>query len=285
MICSYDINLQNRTCRLGGIREKNKTRPSNLFLFFLSSLSLSVSQCQHKNLAIYPLKWEETLADLPGHDLLPLLRHLVAVIHLALVHGRLPLAHRIQHHRLHRPPKRLAPLHEREDAHRRRAAEQPQNPHGHPSREELPAEDVRAAVHGHGPEDDERERHEHGDGPRDERRFLELRLLGVRLGVCLGGFHGRAVVLRGGGGGDGALAAFGIRRSGLPQEGAVVDFADLPHGDPVVVLAAEGEGQDGDEDQRAAEGGDVACEHGVAVLVGGCVSFWVSLGAGGILCV
>ena len=147
-----------------------------------------------------------------------------------------------------------------EDPYRGRTAEQPEYADRNPAGEELLAEDVSRSVHGHWPQDYQGQRHEDRDRPCDGRGFLELGLFGVRLGG-LGGRFDRGPVVDG----HGALAAFDVD-AGAAHDAAVVDLADVPHRDPVVVLAAEGKGQDGDEDKGTAERGDVACQHGIAIF-------------------
>ena len=145
---------------------------------------------------------------------------------------------------------RLPPLPERENAHAGRTAEQPQDPDRHPAGEEALAEDIPGAIHGHGPEDEQDERHGHGQGAGDDGGFLQFALLG---GVGVDGGGATVVDV-----GD----EFEVNVCGLGNV-RVVANADERHGDPVVVLAAGRVGQDGDEDERGQEGGDVAGQHGV----------------------
>ena len=126
----------------------------------------------------------------------------------------------------------LAALDNRVHTHTERGTEHPEDPHRHPACEELLAEHVAGAVHGHGPEHKQRKREEDSEIARSLGRLEQLRLLG---GLLLGrlGFHGRdhlwVEVSRGG-------------------EIAVVTPADFLHSSPVVVVGAQSEGQDGYED-------------------------------------
>jgi len=53
----------------------------------------------------------------------------------------------------------------------------------------------------------------------------------------------------------------------------VVALADRLHGEPVVVLRAEGIGEDGDEDERGEQRDHVPCKHGVVGAGGVDVEF------------
>lgn len=144
---------------------------------------------------------------------------------------------------------RLSTLPQREDADTRRAAEQPEDADCDPTSEEGPAEDVSRPEQRHRPEDKEGQRHGNGGGAGDDGGFLQLALLGrISFGV------GTAPVS--------SWCEFQIDVGGGGDVTVVAD-TDSGHGDPVVVLATERVGQDGNEDKRTQEGGHVTGQHGV----------------------
>ena len=96
----------------------------------------------------------------------------------------------------------MPPLPKRIQPHATRAAEQPQDPHGDPTREELLAEDVSGAVQRHGPQDQQCDGEDAGEGFGDGGRAQEFALL---LGVFFRGEArgaGDVFEVCAGGGGD-----------------------------------------------------------------------------------
>lgn len=143
----------------------------------------------------------------------------------------------------------VPPLPERIDTHTRRREEQPNNPDAHPARKERFTEHIPSPIQRHGPQNQQNKRHNDREGFRDKGCTGEF---GLFFGGFFGGEAGDVV-------GDGFDVD--VLRGG---DGDVVAEADERHGFVVVVLGAEGVGEDGDEDEGGEEGGDVASEHGVA---------------------
>ena len=117
------------------------------------------------------------------------------------------------------------------------------------------AKDIPAAVHGHRPQHQQADGHERGERLSYEGRAFEHRRF-------LDGLLGREAQ-HGGRAGEGSVpVGDGLRVRVLGgRDGRVVAQADQRHALVVVVLRAEGVRQDGDVDQRAEEGDDVAGEH------------------------
>lgn len=112
------------------------------------------------------------------------------------------------------------------------------------SKERL-AEDVARAVQWHRPDNQEDQRHCYGHPSCDLRCAHEMLLL--LFVVCVVSVFVDCLRIQ----------------AGSADQGSVVASANILHGFPVVVLLTEAVGKDGNEDQRAQEGRDVARKHGV----------------------
>jgi hypothetical protein len=144
-----------------------------------------------------------------------------------------------------------ATLPQREEDDAKRGAEQPEDADDDPAAEEGFAEDVAGAVHRHGPEDQQAQSHDDCQRAGVEGGLVELARLFLRHVLRVRGLARDEFQVDVGSGGD-------VR---------VVDLADVAHRLVVVVLPAEDQGQDWDEDHGAQESGHVAREHGVADLL------------------
>ena len=164
-----------------------------------------------------------------------------------MIRSWIKLPPRIQPHGLERMHDGLPALDDRPDADTETGEEQPDDTDDDPAGEELLGEDIRAAVHGPRPEDDEGGGEEEGHGAGDDGGAFKLRLFG-------GGGLFAAVALAG--------YELEVDVGGLGEVG-VVAAADQFHRFPVVLLPAEGEGEDGHEEDRGEQGGHVAGEHGI----------------------
>jgi hypothetical protein len=118
--------------------------------------------------------------------------------------------------------------------------------------EEFLAEDITGSIQGHWPEHEESDGHEDSHAAGDDCAFLEmllLRLIKNHLGC------------------DG-LSTYGLDIDvELRGNIAIVTLIDGSHRVPVVLLLAEGEGENRDEDNRTEQSCYVACQHGI---VGAC---------------
>lgn len=130
------------------------------------------------------------------------------------------LARDIQIDRPERMPHGPLSFPQREQADTAEREEHPHDADDDPAGEEGLAEDVRAGVHGYGPEDEERDGQDHGHGLGNDGGFLQLGLLGghLLLGlVALAGDHFKVHVC-------------------FIGKVVIVAFTDGAHGLPVVVV-------------------------------------------------
>lgn len=138
----------------------------------------------------------------------------------------------------------MATLPERVDTHNEGREEQPRDTDGNPSGKELLGEDIAGAVERERPEHEQDESHDDGDDTGDLGRAVELALFLLLVGFGTAGDLGKVEVVLGG-------------------DVVVVALLDGAHGLVVVVVGAESEGEDGDEDAGREKRNDVADKHGV----------------------